>query len=203
MPRKIRAHADLTRQAILKAARQLFAQKGFSGTPTLKIAEAAQVNEALIFHHFGNKAKLWQAVKAFVLEDLDIAPLNPEPQSLDIFLEEAIQQRLQMYAHHPDLLRLMEWQRLESDKIKLVGGSAFSPLQWLEPIQHLQSHGQINSQFDPQLIILWLVGSIQPLITDEPGLLQDPCKQKIYITMLVSGFQKSLTSTPYAQPDAF
>ena len=195
--------ANATRNSILKAARQLFAQKGFSGTPTLKIAEAAQVNEALIFHHFGNKAKLWQAVKSFVIEDLDIAPLNAQPPSLESFLEEAIHQRLHIYAHHPDLLRLIEWQRLESDKTKLAGGNAFSPLQWLEPIHYLQTSSQIDSNLDPQHIVLWLAASIQALIVDDTGLFQDPLQQENYITMLVKGFKKSLISTQHAQPDAF
>lgn len=47
---------------ILTAARDLFIQKGFSGTTTKEIARAAGVNEVTVFRCFESKAKLFQAV---------------------------------------------------------------------------------------------------------------------------------------------
>ena len=43
------------KEAILEAATQLFAQKGFSSTPTSDIAKEAGVAEGLIFHYFKTK----------------------------------------------------------------------------------------------------------------------------------------------------
>src|SRR3974390_2447936 len=49
----------LTRAEILAAARQLFAEEGYSGTTTRAIAAAAKVNVSLILHYFGSKEDLF------------------------------------------------------------------------------------------------------------------------------------------------
>ena len=51
------------RAAIIKAVRRLFAEKGFDGTTTRELAEAAGVSEALLFKHFPNKEALFSAIK--------------------------------------------------------------------------------------------------------------------------------------------
>src|SRR5215208_2981525 len=47
---------------VIEAAIRLFAHKGFQGTKTKEIAEAAGVNEALIFRDFQSKEKLYCAI---------------------------------------------------------------------------------------------------------------------------------------------
>ena len=51
-----------TEKALIKAATQLFASKGYNGTRTLEIAQKAKVNEALITRYFGGKEGLLIAV---------------------------------------------------------------------------------------------------------------------------------------------
>jgi len=48
------------RRLLLDAARSLFAAKGYAGTSTREIALTAGVSEALLFRHFGTKAKLFE-----------------------------------------------------------------------------------------------------------------------------------------------
>src|SRR5262249_16937783 len=50
------------RAAIIKAVRQVFAEKGFHGTTTRELAEVAGVSEALLFRHFPNKEALYSAM---------------------------------------------------------------------------------------------------------------------------------------------
>src|SRR5581483_9481993 len=50
------------RKQILEVAMKLFARQGFQGTTTREIAEAAQVNEAIIFRHFPSKEDLYWSV---------------------------------------------------------------------------------------------------------------------------------------------
>lgn len=50
-----------TRSAILKEARALFADRGFSGTSIRAIAGAASVDPALVHHYFGSKRDLFLA----------------------------------------------------------------------------------------------------------------------------------------------
>jgi AcrR family transcriptional regulator len=47
---------------VIEAAIRLFGQQGFQGTKTREIADAAGINEALIFRDFGNKENLYCAI---------------------------------------------------------------------------------------------------------------------------------------------
>jgi AcrR family transcriptional regulator len=51
------------RAAILRDVRRVFAEKGFDGTTTRELADAAGVSEALLFKHFPNKEALFSAMK--------------------------------------------------------------------------------------------------------------------------------------------
>jgi TetR/AcrR family transcriptional regulator len=50
------------RRVIVEAAVALFSQKGFRGTTTKEIAEAAGCSEATIFKHFATKHELYSAI---------------------------------------------------------------------------------------------------------------------------------------------
>ncbi|MBS0263675.1 MAG: TetR/AcrR family transcriptional regulator, partial [Planctomycetes bacterium] len=51
------------RAAIIRAVRHVFAEKGFDGTTTRALADAAGVSEALLFKHFPNKEALFSAMQ--------------------------------------------------------------------------------------------------------------------------------------------
>ena len=55
----IRLDSDERRKAIVAAAVPLFAHKGFAGTTTKELAEAAGISEALLFRHFPSKKLLY------------------------------------------------------------------------------------------------------------------------------------------------
>jgi TetR/AcrR family transcriptional regulator, transcriptional repressor of aconitase len=54
-----RLDGDERRRAIVQAAVPLFARKGFAGTTTKELAEAAGISEALLFRHFPSKKQLY------------------------------------------------------------------------------------------------------------------------------------------------
>ena len=58
------------RERILKAAAELFAQKGFDGTRISEIAELAEVNKALIYYYFENKQAILDSLLASVMSQL-------------------------------------------------------------------------------------------------------------------------------------
>ncbi|HTG00774.1 MAG TPA: TetR/AcrR family transcriptional regulator [Nitrospirota bacterium] len=57
-----RLTADERRQSIINAVIGLFAEKGFDGTTTRELAQAAGISEALLFKHFPSKHSLYVAV---------------------------------------------------------------------------------------------------------------------------------------------
>ncbi len=68
-----RLSAPERREAILTAVRQVFADKGFHGTTTRELAEAAGVSEALLFKHFPTKEALFAAMQASSCSERDSA----------------------------------------------------------------------------------------------------------------------------------
>jgi len=59
------------REAIIRAVRRVFAEKGFHGTTTRELAEASGVSEALLFKHFPNKEELYLAMQRFCCSEQD------------------------------------------------------------------------------------------------------------------------------------
>src|SRR3954471_4872888 len=59
----VRLDGDERRKAIVRAAVPLFARRGFAGTTTRELAEAAGISEALLFKHFPSKQLLYREIR--------------------------------------------------------------------------------------------------------------------------------------------
>ena len=62
MARNTREGMEQTRQALIAAARRLFAERGFADTATPDIVAAAAVTRGALYHHFDDKKALFEAV---------------------------------------------------------------------------------------------------------------------------------------------
>lgn len=54
--------AEATRAALIAAARELFAQRGYAGVGTEEMAQRARVTRGALYHHFAGKEELFRAV---------------------------------------------------------------------------------------------------------------------------------------------
>ena len=116
-----RLSAEDRREQILNVAAQLFSRQGFSGTRTREIAEAAGVNEAIIFRHFPKKEDLYWAVIENRLELARRRPqlkdrLKPDSDDREVltgFAEEIINRLTTDYS----LTRLLIYSGLEQHKL--------------------------------------------------------------------------------------
>src|SRR5438876_7288306 len=63
--------AEERRAAIIKAVRKVFAEKGFHGTTTRALADAAGISEALLFKHFPTKEALFSAMQLSCCSEQD------------------------------------------------------------------------------------------------------------------------------------
>lgn len=61
--------SEQTQKELLRAARVVFAQKGYRGATIAEIVRRADVTSPVLYHHFGNKAGLFRAA---VLEVADL-----------------------------------------------------------------------------------------------------------------------------------
>jgi AcrR family transcriptional regulator len=84
----LKLSAEERRAAIISAVRKVFAERGFHGTTTRALADAAGVSEALLFKHFPNKEALYSAMQLFCCNENDpekidrIKALEPSTSTL-------------------------------------------------------------------------------------------------------------------------
>ena len=70
--------SERTRAAILDAARELFAQRGFAATTVRDVAAAAGIDPALVIRYFGSKDELFVRAAEFQLSLAPVAQADPE-----------------------------------------------------------------------------------------------------------------------------
>ena len=99
---------EATRQRILDAALEEFAEYGIAGARVDRIAAAAQTNKAQLYAYFGSKDGLFDAVFFGSLHRImDDAPIDADD------LADWAVRLYDDYLARPDLIRLSTWQRLE------------------------------------------------------------------------------------------
>ncbi len=119
-----RMSAEDRRLQILRVAMSLFSQRGFGGTTTREIAQAAGVSEAMVFRHFATKQELYSAIldhKACSCDDT----MNPEQMVADALKQKddrAVFEQMALGAldHHefdPEFQRLLLHSALEGHEL--------------------------------------------------------------------------------------
>ena len=166
MKAKINLHqqaAEKTRAKILKAARQLFIERGFTGTSIGAIATEAAINQSLVYHYFESKEDLWRQVKIEIIASIEGSEhilQAPPIKTLDELFEHLVIKRFQLYSQNPDIIRLLMWQMLEDDASTISGTSSSWMASWLEVIGALQKSGVLHSNLKPQEIMMLLNGVV-------------------------------------------
>jgi AcrR family transcriptional regulator len=111
---------------ILRVAVSLFSQKGFGGTTTKEIAQAAGVSEAMVFRHFATKQELYTAI-------LDHKACSGDSMNPEEMVAEALKQKddqavfeqvaLGALEHHegdPEFQRLLLHSALEGHELSEI-----------------------------------------------------------------------------------
>jgi AcrR family transcriptional regulator len=159
------------KQDILKAAQDLFAENGFTGTSMSSIAKLAKTPKSLIYHHFTNKEKLWQETKLMLarVKFTNIETDNSQlikPESLEKFIAYIVERRFMVYEDNPKLVKMMNWQRLEQSKETITTHGQFSPDEWYAGINHLQKLNLLDSKITAEMIVAFLRCSITGIFQD-------------------------------------
>jgi AcrR family transcriptional regulator len=111
--KKTEATPENTKEALLKAGKELFARVGYDGTTVKDISEKAGVNVSLVSYHFQGKEGLYRAVlEQFGSQRLSVSQriLLP-PSSLEEFkvrLQMYISEMLEFLAEQPDLCTIVQ-----------------------------------------------------------------------------------------------
>jgi AcrR family transcriptional regulator len=114
--------SEATREALLAAARVLFTERGYDHVGTEEIVRAAGVTRGALYHHFGDKASLLEAVygrveaestervaRVVLGSELE-SPLDAMKAGIAAFLEECAKPELRQIALH-DAPAVLGWER--------------------------------------------------------------------------------------------
>jgi AcrR family transcriptional regulator len=156
------------RLQILAVAMTLFSERGFRGTTTKEIAQAAGVSEAMVFRHFANKEELYTAIldhKACSGGEFDPAQMMAD--SLARKDDSAVFEQLALGAlqHHegdPEFQRLLLHAALEKHELAQMFFEKFVQrvYEYLGTyIRERQRDGALI-EIDPAIIVRGFIGMV-------------------------------------------
>lgn len=157
---------DERREQILQIAMRLFSEKGFRGTTTKEIANAAGVSEAIIFRHFANKDELYSAIldhkacdRRFQNPFEELAEKIAAKDDFGVFYTMTLN-ALEHHAEDTDFLRLMLHSALEEHELArtFIEGFITEVYEFLgEYIRQRQQDGAFR-EVNPRIVVRALIG---------------------------------------------
>src|SRR5438034_149334 len=160
-----RRDAAATREALLAAGTDLFAERGYDGVPVSAIAQRARVNKAMINYHFGGKRKLYLAIIGATFSEIvsRVEGLADSPRPAPALLRELIAVVADLSTRrHPHFCTMMLREILAGGK-HLEPEVVAKPVRVLAAVQRIVERGVREGAFrpvDPLLTHLSLVGSL-------------------------------------------
>jgi AcrR family transcriptional regulator len=145
-------NAAATRQRLIDAARAEFAQYGLAGSRVDRIAANAGANKAQIYHYFGGKDQLfdavWQSVVQQVIESIPIDATD---------LAGYAERLADTYREHPEIRRLVSWQRLERGHDGPHLFAVHNAKATVEAIARAQADGTVADHFEPGVLLALII----------------------------------------------
>jgi TetR/AcrR family transcriptional regulator len=152
--------SECTRNTVLCAAEQLFAEQGFAATSMRDISHHSGVSHPLIHHHFGSKNDLYAAVKRRLVEDYARRFPNAAKAANRPLNVRAEMRRLMKYiGGNPMMLRLAARTRLEGDHQAWPGEPAVLDM-LTRRITLSQKRGLIREDVSPEHLSIMLMGLV-------------------------------------------
>ncbi len=165
-----------TRDALLKAAGDLFAARGYEGTSVKDICESAGVNVSLVSYHFEGKEGLYRAVlEQFSSKGLELAErILTVPQSKEEFLVRLkmfAEEIVSAHAQNPNCTRIIHRESImDNPVVKDVFEKSFARVfqKFLEFITSAQKQGFVRADFDPIIGASAFFGSVTHFCNTDP-----------------------------------
>jgi AcrR family transcriptional regulator len=160
-----RRDAAGTREALLAAGAELFAERGYDGVPVWLIADRARVNKAMISYHFGGKRQLYLEILASTFSEIvaRVEALADLPRPAPELLREVVTIVADAATRrHPHLATMMLREVLAGGK-RLEAQVIDKPVRLLAAVRRIVERGVREGSLrpvDPVLTHLSLVGSL-------------------------------------------
>lgn len=150
------------RDEILAAAAQVFAQHGFRGSTTRRIADAAGVNEITIFRQFGSKGALLREAMQHMTESAGLTELPEIPSHPERELTEWSESFIQHLRLRSSIIRKTMGEIEERPEMSECASSV--PIEASNALSKylvaLRRQGRTTEKFDPTTAAAMLMGAI-------------------------------------------
>ncbi len=156
------------RSRILEAAVRVFARQGFDGTRMADVAREAGVAYGLVYHYFGSKDAVLQAVfrEAWGRLLAAVAVAEETGTSAADQLTLVVRIVLRVWRDEPDLVRLLVREVTRnphiSEELDEIG-RAFASLERM--VRRGQEAGALRRDVDPRLAAWMLYGALEEVLT--------------------------------------
>jgi AcrR family transcriptional regulator len=163
-----------TRRRLVGAAREEFTARGIAGARVDRIAAAANANKAQIYHYFGDKDGLFDAVLEICTEEaVGAVPIDGDD------LPGYAARLFDYHFDHPDLLRLVTWARLEGRTTPSTQAQRTTSYhRRAEAIKDAQHQGRVTSALTASQILDMIESLAVGWTTTARGLLVDTRRLK-------------------------
>lgn len=157
-----------TKEALLTAAKKIFALKGYSGATVKEVADEAGVNVSLVSYHYNGKENLFRAcVEAYGMRRLSATEqFLKEPQSVEdfrvrltLFLEDYFSNAIS----DQDTMMIMHRECMGSNPITqdlFEGVFMKSVANMMNFFAQARKNGILRKEIDPHYIVLMVMGAI-------------------------------------------
>ncbi len=127
------ARADATRHALLSAAQQVFADRGYADAGIAEIVERSGISVGSLYHHYGGKAGLYVAL----WEDLTAEQEASAAQAVSAARKSGESDPIALFTAGARAYLLVCWERREAARLFLAGeGPSGSSLMRRSRAQH-------------------------------------------------------------------
>ena len=160
--RNRRETPDQTRESILQAAYDEFAEKGKAGASMRAIARRADCVQSLISHHFGSKDELWNTVTGQIADDwfTDGGPLLDIEEPTEEDLRQLLMTLWKFWETNPSALRMMSWRLLEGDPGKGAGPDSKGFQRFHKAILRAQSNGVVRRDVPATIALMTVYSTV-------------------------------------------
>ncbi len=158
-----------TKEKIILAAKELFLAHGFAGASMGQIGKLAGVNHSLLFYHFKNKENLWIEVKQYIAQtSVETFKVMPDVTlQFPNFLRELFENSIEFYKTSPEIVRMINWQRLESGDNPGIGATLSDEMQkWVDVFSFYKNKGEIRDGVRPEFIIAMVLSLASSVALD-------------------------------------
>lgn len=169
--------SDKSKECILDAAEELFAEYGYSATRVDSIANLSGYNKSLIYQYFKDKLGLYTSVikradqsgnkvfNALAHDLLTDETVTSDRVKFQRLLEESIRISYQFLLDHPRYLRIFVWESAEEWKVlKSISYSPDDISMYYILAKKAKENGLIRQDFDPMMFSVLMMNMVIPFI---------------------------------------